>query len=130
MVGLPLTVVLLTVCVQKLEGPILKLLHVLERSSSCCQSRLSSNCIKLINLVIITLIFWIFLITIPSLIFWLIEYPEWSQMDSFYFVFISITTIGFGDLVPGDHPEDNGYLQDLYKIFTSGWKDLFVSFAM
>ena len=128
MAGLPLTVVLLTVCVQKLEGPILKLIYSLEKTLSCCQSRLSYNYVKFINLAILTLIFWIFIIIIPSLIFWLIEYPEWSQMDSFYFVFISVTTIGFGDLVPGEHTENNEYLQDLYKIFISGKNDLLPHF--
>ena len=93
MVGLPLTVVLLTVCVQKLEGPILKLIYFLEKTSSCCQSRLSYNYVKFINLVILTSIFWIFIITIPSLIFWLIEYPEWSQMDSILYFLHSPNTL-------------------------------------
>ena len=33
-----------------------------------------------------------------SVIFFLSE--EWSPLESFYFVFISLTTIGFGDYVP------------------------------
>jgi len=36
-----------------------------------------------------------------TIIFFLSE--EWSPMESFYFVFISLTTIGFGDYVP-QHP--------------------------
>ena len=33
-----------------------------------------------------------------SLLFFVSE--EWSPMESFYFVFVSLTTIGFGDYVP------------------------------
>lgn len=35
-----------------------------------------------------------------GLIYWLWE--EWDFFDSFYFVFISMSTIGFGDIVPND----------------------------
>ena len=119
-VGLPLTVVLLTACVQKLEGPLLKLIYNLKYASTCCESRLSNSWIKFIHLVSLIVIFWICIITIPSYIFWYIEYPEWSHLDSFYFVFISVTTIGYGDFVPGDHPEDNETLQNFYKVCVSG----------
>ena len=33
-----------------------------------------------------------------------IQWEEWSYLESFYFVFISISTIGFGDVLP-EHPK-------------------------
>ena len=118
-IGLPLTMVLIAACVQKLEGPMLKLIYVLEFKCRCCESRLSNFCVKFIHLVILTLGFWTFIMIIPAFIFWFIESPEWDLMDASYFVFISVTTIGLGDLVPGDHP-DNYYLQNLYRVCVSG----------
>merc|ERR1712001_111331 len=117
-IGLPLTMVLLAACVQKLEGPMLKLIYILEFKCRCCESKLSNFCVKFIHLVILTLGFWTFIMIIPAFIFWFIESPEWGLMDASYFVFISVTTIGLGDLVPGDHP-DNKYLQNLYKVGVS-----------
>jgi len=118
-IGLPLTMVLLAACVQKLEGPMLKLIYFLEYKFRCCESRLSNFCVKFIHLVILTLGFWTFIMIIPAFIFWVIESPEWDLMDAFYFVFISVTTIGLGDLVPGDHPKHNIYLQNVYKVCVS-----------
>ena len=125
-IGLPLTMVLLAACVQKLEGPMLKLIYILEYRFRCCESKLSNFCVKFMHLVILTLGFWTFIMIIPAFIFWFIESPEWDLMDAFYFVFISVTTIGLGDLVPGDHP-DNKYLQNLYKVGVSGKKNSFSS---
>ncbi|KAI0207252.1 TWiK family of potassium channels protein 18, partial [Lamellibrachia satsuma] len=34
----------------------------------------------------------------------LIQWEDWDYLESFYFVFISISTIGFGDVLP-DHPK-------------------------
>ena len=57
---------------------------------------------------------------IPSFIFWFLE-PEWDFWDSAYFVFISVTTIGLGDYVPGDYTK-NQTLRNVYKVGVSGKK--------
>lgn len=49
--------------------------------------------------VLVVLLFVTFYICIGALIFYLWE--GWNYLDSAYFCFITLTTIGFGDLVPG-----------------------------
>jgi hypothetical protein len=37
---------------------------------------------------------------IPAVVFWHIE-DAWTYLDCLYFSFVTLTTIGFGDYVPG-----------------------------
>jgi hypothetical protein len=39
---------------------------------------------------------------IPAVVFWHIE-DGWTYLDSLYFAFVTLTTIGFGDYVAGSY---------------------------
>lgn len=57
----------------------------------CLDDHFDISCLVAVCLLFIYLIF-------GTIIFFLSE--EWSLVECFYFVYISLTTIGFGDYVP------------------------------
>ena len=64
---------------------------------------------------------------IPSLVFANLTELNWTLVDAFYFIFISISTIGFGDFVPGQN--EVGWSRNIYRLLmTSKWLESFFIF--
>ena len=109
--GVPMTLLLLSVIVRKLLILLNNTYLWFRRKLS--SDRRSESKIRFIHLCLILSFSLIFLFIIPSIIFTFLE-DNWSFIDSFYFCFISLTTIGLGDLVAGDSPTQRNRL--FYKV--------------
>jgi len=107
--GIPFTLVFLSALVQRLLGPTFSVLSKLMAKLSSMENLE----IRLMHLATMGVLLIVFAFLLPAGIFWYLE-PGWSFLDSFYFVFISLTTIGLGDYIPGDNDQHSTY-RDIYK---------------
>lgn len=110
LLGIPFTLVFLSALVQRLLRPTFSFLSIL-------LARLGSHIdpleVRLIHLGIMGSLFVCFVFLVPSALFFVAE-PSWSYEDAIYFVFISLSTIGLGDYIPGDQAVHESY-RDVYK---------------
>ena len=113
--GLPFTLVFMSACVQRLLEPTIMTLAWL--MSGKIGRSMSPFGVRVIHLLILSTLFVLLFFVIPTLIFCQIE-QSWDLLDAFYFVFISLTTIGLGDYIPGD--QENQILPDIYKASVAG----------
>lgn len=98
LLGVPFTMLVLTVCVQRLMHPLVFApVGVLLRLG--LEPRPATAVHFLLLLLTVVLCFFV----VPAAIFSTLE-VSWSFLDGFYFSFISLSTIGLGDLVPGNAP--------------------------
>lgn len=94
--GIPLTLLLLTIIVQKL-------MHLVTvRPIAYIQNRwgVAMNRLAVIHAAILGFIVVCIFFLIPAAIFTVLE-VDWNFLESLYFCFISLSTIGLGDYVPG-----------------------------
>ena len=106
-----MTLLLLSIIVRKLLI-LLNITYLWFRRRVAIDRRSDSK-IRFIHLFLVILFSVMFLFIIPSVVFTYIE-DDWTFVDSFYFCFISLPTIGLGDLVAGDSPTQRNRL--FYKV--------------
>lgn len=80
-----------------------------QQNTKCC----SSDNIYF-KVFIFGIVWLIFVYLIPSLIFANLTELNWTLIDAFYYCFISISTIGFGDFVPGQN--EVGWSRNVYRL--------------
>lgn len=108
-IGIPFTLLFLTAVVQRI------MVFSTRRPVQYIHMRwgLSKSLVGVVHATILALVTASFFFLIPAVIFTLLE-DEWNFLESFYFCFISLSTIGLGDYVPGEG--SNQKFRDLYKV--------------
>ncbi|XP_049872535.1 potassium channel subfamily K member 1-like isoform X2 [Pectinophora gossypiella] len=124
LLGIPLTLVLLSALVERLLLPATAMLRALNAALGHLYRPFT---IRLVHLLIIVSVLIIFFLVVPAVLFSSLE-PEWDFLDSFYYCFISLTTIGLGDYIPGDSPQQE--YRPLYKVATTFYLLIGLTFLM
>ncbi|XP_018798675.1 PREDICTED: potassium channel subfamily K member 1-like [Bactrocera latifrons] len=114
-IGIPLTLVLLSAMVERLLVPASWLLGTLNSKLGHLYQPFN---IRLLHLSIVATLVIVLFFAIPTAVFAFIE-PAWGALDAFYYCFISLTTIGLGDYIPGEGVTIGN--RSMYKIFISGY---------
>lgn len=122
MFGIPLTLVMISACVERLlniSGKLydhMKQMPVFKRSEAVGDGGVDLPLLTYSHLTIVFTFVLVGFFLLPAAVFSSIE-PEWGYMDALYYCFISLTTIGLGDYIPGDHEKQS--FKTMYKIATT-----------
>ncbi|XP_061612978.1 potassium channel subfamily K member 1-like [Phyllopteryx taeniolatus] len=110
--GIPLTIFFLSAVVQRIMAVVTR------RPIAYFPSRWAVSKAKFaaVHAAVLTVAVAFAIFVVPAWIFISLE-QDWNFLESFYFCFISLTTIGLGDYVPGEShsTEDDSYRQ-FYKL--------------
>lgn len=123
-IGIPLTLILFSAIVERLMIPTKVFLYFLFRKLGHLYKVFH---IQLLHLFFVILVLLVFIFLIPAAVYSTLE-PTWNYLDAFYYCFISMTTIGLGDYIPGDNPEQE--LRPLYKVATTCKLDIYFLFIL
>ncbi|KAK3749464.1 hypothetical protein QZH41_013430 [Actinostola sp. cb2023] len=111
--GIPMTAIMLTAIVERL----LLIAEAIQRllSRSCAVRGVPVGYLRMFHLSFLMVVILLVVMFVPAIFF--MELENWSYFEAFYFCFISLTTIGLGDFVPGDAPEwQQSNYRALYKV--------------
>jgi len=111
--GIPLTLVLFTACVERLMVPTRALLYWLYGKLGHLYKVFH---IQVLHLFLMFLFHVVLFMLVPAAIYMYLE-DEWNYLDAFYYCFISLSTIGLGDYIPGDSADQPH--RAVYKVATT-----------
>ncbi|KAK1794017.1 hypothetical protein P4O66_010924, partial [Electrophorus voltai] len=108
-VGIPFTLLFFTAVVQRI------MVFSTRRPVAYVQRRwgLSGSLVSGVHACLLAAVALCCFFLIPAVVFSQLE-DEWNLLESFYFCFISLSTIGLGDYVPGEG--HNHKFRELYKV--------------
>lgn len=129
MFGIPLTLITISACVERLLIITNMLYDRMKRMDIFMTNTQTVNLplLTYTHLIIVTTFVLVSFFIIPAGIFSAIE-PDWGYLDALYYCFISLTTIGLGDYIPGDH--ENQQFKAAYKIITTFYLIFGIMFVM
>ncbi|XP_022252747.1 potassium channel subfamily K member 1-like isoform X2 [Limulus polyphemus] len=124
LLGIPLTLILLTAYVERLMIPTTWFLQFLNSKFGHLYQSFNIRMVHFATVAtaIISLFF-----LIPAAILSYLE-PDWDFLDSIYYCFISLTTIGLGDYIPGEGTDHK--LRPLYKVCVTFYLLIGLTFMM
>lgn len=114
LIGIPLTLIMLSALAERLSLLCKKLLKCYHR---LWKDTLTSFIIRLLYMITVSFFLIIIIFIIPALCFMYIE-DTWTFLDAFYYCFISMTTIGLGDYIPGEN-RNTDFFKSLYYVGTT-----------
>jgi potassium channel subfamily K protein 1 len=120
--GIPATLLLLYAVIERLMkltsfmlAKFTDVFHPIFKSASRLGDKLQRSHMHVIFALTCALFVLIFFFIIPASLYSKIE--GWSYLNSFYYCFISLSTVGLGDYVPGDHVDQQH--RHIYKILST-----------
>lgn len=116
LIGIPITLFFLSSTVERLVVLVTRRpLSYYHRRWGVPRSRLG-----VIHAACLSVVMAVLFLLIPAWIFVTLE-QDWNFLDSLYFCFISLTTIGLGDYVPGEtHSKEANPHPHLYRLGITG----------
>lgn len=83
------------------------------------ERRWGSTISHISGVVILVLASTVMLILIPAAVYTRVE--TWNYLESVYFTVVTLTTVGFGDFVPGQSIDITGSIINVYKLIGTVW---------
>ncbi|WAR18284.1 KCNK2-like protein [Mya arenaria] len=110
--GVPLTAVFLKGVGEKLAQPYIRLQH----KHWFPRHRKAERIIKML---IFTIVCFVLFVAMPAAVF--ITTEDWTFLQALYYTISTLTTVGFGDLVPGETKEKYEPTRSVYKTAVGVW---------